>query len=329
MAGILIIIAAVIGGLAIFSGEDKWVCSNGQWVKQGNPKTAMPTAPCGDNLIGGQKDEHGCLIPAGYKWCPSKNKCLRAWEEYCEEYKGEYRGNDKIKVNSPKPDDVISSPIEVSGEARGTWYFEASFPVKIEDEKGNVLGQGPAQAEGEWMTENFVPFKASIKFDPKDNERGYIVLEKDNPSGLPENAESIRIPVQFSSKEKTKVKLFFNNNKLDPEISCNKVFPVEREVDKTEAIGKKALELLLNGPADIEKRNGYSTSINPNVKINSLTVKDGVAKVDFNEEIEKGTGGSCRVSAIRAQISETLKQFPTIKSVIISVGGRTEDALQP
>jgi len=36
------------------------------------------------NLIGGQKDEHGCLIPAGYSWCETKQKCLRSWEEPCE-----------------------------------------------------------------------------------------------------------------------------------------------------------------------------------------------------------------------------------------------------
>jgi len=34
-------------------------------------------------LIGGQKDEHGCLGPAGYSWCAPKNKCLRIWEEQC------------------------------------------------------------------------------------------------------------------------------------------------------------------------------------------------------------------------------------------------------
>jgi len=36
-----------------------------------------------DNLIGGQTDEHGCLIPAGYSWCEEKQKCLRTWEESC------------------------------------------------------------------------------------------------------------------------------------------------------------------------------------------------------------------------------------------------------
>jgi len=33
--------------------------------------------------IGGEKDEHGCLIAAGYSWCETKQKCLRAWEEGC------------------------------------------------------------------------------------------------------------------------------------------------------------------------------------------------------------------------------------------------------
>jgi hypothetical protein len=35
------------------------------------------------------------------------------------------------------------------------------------------------------------------------------------------------------------------------------------------------------------------------------------------------------VAAISAQIRETLKQFSTVKGVIISIDGRTEDILQP
>ncbi|MFA5643834.1 MAG: hypothetical protein WC949_04705 [Candidatus Paceibacterota bacterium] len=37
------------------------------------------------NLIGGDTDAHGCLIGAGYSWCQAKQKCLRPWEEKCEE----------------------------------------------------------------------------------------------------------------------------------------------------------------------------------------------------------------------------------------------------
>jgi hypothetical protein len=35
------------------------------------------------NIVGGDKDEHGCIGSAGYTWCEVKNKCLRAWEEEC------------------------------------------------------------------------------------------------------------------------------------------------------------------------------------------------------------------------------------------------------
>jgi len=35
-------------------------------------------------LIGGETDEHGCLIGAGYQWCPSSQECQRLWEGNCE-----------------------------------------------------------------------------------------------------------------------------------------------------------------------------------------------------------------------------------------------------
>ena len=64
-------------------------------MKQGrsNPKDFFQeesASPRG--LIGGQRAEQGCLPAAGYSWCPSKNKCLRVWEEYCEELKEQYQG---------------------------------------------------------------------------------------------------------------------------------------------------------------------------------------------------------------------------------------------
>jgi len=36
-----------------------------------------------DDIIGGDRDEHGCIGSAGYQWCEEKNKCLRIWEEGC------------------------------------------------------------------------------------------------------------------------------------------------------------------------------------------------------------------------------------------------------
>lgn len=241
--------------------------------------------------------------------------------------------DDLIKVNNLKLNQAVESPLELEGEARGSWYFEASFPVKIFDENNNLLGFALAQAQGEWTTEEFVPFEVSLSFSTSTTKKGTLVLEKDNPSGLPENADEFRIPVIFKKvaveSEKMIVKAFFNNSNLDPDYSCDKVFPVERTVDKTQAAAGAALGELLKGVSAKEESEGYFTSINPGVEINRLAIENGTAEVDFNEQLEFQAGGSCRVSAIRSQIIQTLKQFPAVESVVISINGRTEDILQP
>ena len=33
-----------------------------------------------ENLIGGQTDQHGCLVAAGYSWNKSVKACIREWE---------------------------------------------------------------------------------------------------------------------------------------------------------------------------------------------------------------------------------------------------------
>lgn len=51
--------------------------------KQTKPINNIPTSP--DSLLGEDRDEHGCIPSAGYSWCEAKQKCLRVWEEPCEE----------------------------------------------------------------------------------------------------------------------------------------------------------------------------------------------------------------------------------------------------
>jgi hypothetical protein len=249
---------------------------------------------------------------------------------FTEDIGNELEKADLIRINAPRPNQIVRSPLIINGQARGFWFFEASFPVKLFDEDGRLLASAVAQAREDWMTEDFVPFEVEMIFEHPAAGKGTLVLEKDNPSGLPENADELRLPVKFGATAETMtVKAYFNNDKLDPEFSCNKVFPVEREIPKTQAVARAALEELLKGPTEEEKSAGFFTSINPGVKIQKLSVENGILQVDFDEQLEFQVGGSCRVSAIRAQIIETLKQFPTVSDVVISVNGRTEDILQP
>jgi len=109
---------------------------------------------------------------------------------------------DTIVVNTPTIDATISSPLTITGQARGPWYFEASFPIVLTDWDGKIIAEGHAEAQSDWMTTEFVPFKATLTFatpaagDPAKN-RGTLILKKDNPSGLPENDKALEIPVEF------------------------------------------------------------------------------------------------------------------------------------
>lgn len=78
-----------------------------------------------------------------------------------------------------------------------------------------------------------------------------------------------------------------------------------------------------------EARQGYLTSIPEGVVIQRLVIQDGTAEVGLNEQLEEGVAGSCRVRAIRSQIENTLRQFQSVDSVVISVDGRIDEILQP
>ncbi len=98
-------------------------------------------------------------------------------------------------IETPTEGQTIKSPMVVKGSAPGNWYFEGSFPVELKDEKGKSLAIIPAKAKGDWMTTGYVPFEVSIPFKVKSKQKGTLILRKDNPSGLPENDQSIEIPL--------------------------------------------------------------------------------------------------------------------------------------
>jgi hypothetical protein len=102
---------------------------------------------------------------------------------------------DLIKVGLPYPGAVVGKDFSVIGQARGSWYFEASFPVQVLDKNGNILAQTPAQAQGEWMTKNFVPFKADIKIPQTYIGPATLILKNDNPSGDPSRDKSVSFPI--------------------------------------------------------------------------------------------------------------------------------------
>lgn len=260
----------------------------------------------------------------------------RTFVEEVPEKKDISAPDNRIRITEPKPNAIVTNPIPFRGEARGTWYFEASFPVELLDANGKQLAQAIATAEGEWMTEAFVPFSGTISWSEiPETSSGILRFHRNNPSGLPEYEASVDIPVMFGNPQNTHtattgiVVFFPNAERAGGNPDCSLVYPVTRSIPETNALARAALEKLLEGPTHEERAAGFETLIPSGVRINSLVINNGVARADFSRELTEGIAGSCRVVAIRAQIETTLKQFPTVKNVMLSVEGETETILQP
>jgi hypothetical protein len=229
-----------------------------------------------------------------------------------------------VKVTSPLPNASVKSPLLVTGEARGNWYFEASFPVKVLDANGKVLGIVPAQAQGEWMTTNFVPFSVSVPFSTPTTPTGTLVLEKDNPSGLPEHAAEVRIPIRFSqaATQTRNINLYFYNENKDKDAqgnilcSAKGLSPVSRTLPLTNTPIQDAVKELLKGPQPSERTQFPNTEFPlPDVSLTAASLSNGVLTLTFSDPDGSTSGGSCRVSILKAQIEATAKQFGGVNSV--------------
>jgi len=213
---------------------------------------------------------------------------------------------DQIKVSKPQPNQMVESPLIIEGEARGTWFFEATFPVKLLDANGDVIATHFAQAQGEWMTEDFVLFKAELIFEKPATDIGVLILEKDNPSGLPENDASIEIPVRFDNQsakitedtDPQKGEYFVNailksidvkNNMIIVEQLINE--PNEKEISPGVKLseGYKIVKVILERPDEKETVSEITLdSIKPGSEIGIIFKSDNTARaIIYQEIIEK------------------------------------------
>ncbi len=141
-------------------------------------------------------EECGALYPVMESYPP---RCATPdGRSFTQDVGNELSKMDLITIDAPRPTAKISSPLTVTGKARGTWYFEASFPVELQDAQGNVIVQTHAEAQSDWMTEDFVPYKLTLTFPTQPaGSHGKLILRKDNPSGDPAKDDSLVVPVVF------------------------------------------------------------------------------------------------------------------------------------
>jgi spore germination protein GerM len=99
------------------------------------------------------------------------------------------------------------------------------------------------------------------------------------------------------------------------------VSAVKRTVDAAQP-ARGALEALLQGPNTSEQAQGYITLYVKEFDIGLLSIKNGTARVNFVASRNwAGWAGDMSPGRFREAVTRTLKQFPTVRRVIVSVNG--------
>ncbi len=233
------------------------------------------------------------------------------------------KGN--IVVASPLSNENVRLPLIIRGEGR---VFENQLSYRLIECDGDVLMEGQTTANSPDIG-IYGPFAIEIKSIPSISGKYACIEVYSNSPKDGSEINAVNVPITLDLSNTSKVKIYLSGKIAPTGEECTRVYPVERIVVKTQAVAKAAIDELLKGPYIYEKNKGYYTNINTGVKLQKITLIDGIANVDFDKTLDEKVGGSCRVTAIRQQIVQTLKQFSSVKDVIISIDGRTEDILQP
>ncbi len=103
-----------------------------------------------------------------------------------------------IEIFSPKPNEVVSSPLKITGIVRGNGWagFEGQVGVvHVFDRTGKELTKTALKATTDW-TALPTNFEADVNFTFSDP-YGYLIFQNENPSGDSARDKTFMVPVIF------------------------------------------------------------------------------------------------------------------------------------
>ena len=95
---------------------------------------------------------------------------------------------------------------------------------------------------------------------------------------------------------------------------------VLRTVPATKSVATAAVTALLAGPTAAETGRAITTQIPSGTQVLGLSIDKSVATINLSAEFV-GSGDSAAVQTRQAQVTYTITQFPTVKSVIFQIEG--------
>jgi spore germination protein GerM len=159
-----------------------------------------------------------------------------------------------------------------------------------------------------------------------EQEQGTVTITEESSQNLDSSASPM------VDENSTLVKVYYLNSKNNPNLAdCSEVEAIEKRTErKYSSQIINTMRGLLEPLTAEQKAAGWSSAIPEGVLLKSVMIRDGgVAEANFTGNLR--VAGSCAVTAVRAQIEQTLKQFPGVNSVRICIDGNCNQStiLQP
>ncbi len=105
----------------------------------------------------------------------------------------------KIVIDNWPEDNVIATPLTITGKVPGNWSSEGVFPISVTYEGDISIPGAIAKLDRDWMTDKLVPFTAVLDFDKTTMQKEFVTLvfRNANPSGNTNNDDSATLPIRF------------------------------------------------------------------------------------------------------------------------------------
>jgi germination protein M len=99
------------------------------------------------------------------------------------------------------------------------------------------------------------------------------------------------------------------------------LWPVMRTAPKSPAVATAAVNALIAGPTDRERRYGIGSIVPMGTKLLGISIANSTATVDLSSEYASG-GGSLSMTLRLAEVVYTVTQFPTVTRVAFQLDGK-------
>jgi hypothetical protein len=139
----------------------------------------------------------------------------------------------------------------------------------------------------------------------------------DEPSGSTDPGASVTPTPNPSSSGTTILRAYFWLGGLP---GSDGPVAVLRTIPATKSVATAAVTALLAGPTAAEIGRAITTQIPSGTQLLGLSIDKSVATINLSAEFV-GSGDSAAVQTRQAQVTYTLTQFPTVKSVIFQIEG--------